>query len=294
MFIKKGYFENSDVFSRIVLMLTVMSASTLIFSSFWYVFTDADIENINNLKVLQFLQSVGMFVLPPFILAWLWSRSPAKNLYFDVKPSVTSILFVVVLLIIAIPGINLLTWLNQQIVLPEYLNHIEQWLLNSEKDAALLTEKLVSVNTISGLLINIFLIAIIPAFGEELFFRGSLFHIFSKGKNKVLVVWITAVIFSAVHFQFYGFIPRLLLGALFGYLLVWGRSLWLPVIAHFINNFIAVVFYYLQYNNYDVPDFDLVGTGSMWWLGILSLIFSAIGIVWIRNRLTRFSQPAIV
>ena len=292
MFIKKVYFQNSDIFTRIVLLLTVMAASTLIFSSFWYIFTDADVENITSLKVLQFLQSVGMFVLPPFVLAWLWSRTPVKSLYLDVIPSTSNIIVTVLLLIIAIPGINLLSWLNQQIALPEFLQGLEQWLLSSEEDAALLTEKLISVDTIGGLLINVMLIAVIPAFGEELFFRGSLFRFFSNPKTKTLAVWITAVIFSAVHFQFYGFIPRLLLGALFGYLLVWGKSLWLPIVAHFTNNFIAVLFYYLQFNNYDVPDFDLVGSGQTWWMGILSLVFSGLSILWLRKNLLHSSQKS--
>jgi membrane protease YdiL (CAAX protease family) len=293
MFIKKGFFENSDIFTRIVLLLIVMSLSTLVFSSFWYIFTDADIENVNSLKVLQLLQSVGMFVIPPFILAWLWSRMPIKSLKLNVIPSATSIFLTFILLIVAIPGINLLSWFNQQIVLPDFLQGLEKWLISSEEEAALLTEKLISVDTVSGLAVNVLLIAVIPALGEELFFRGSLFNIFSNSKSKVLAVWITAVIFSAVHFQFYGFFPRLLLGALFGYLLVWSENLWLPIVAHFTNNFIAVIFYYLQYNDYDVPDLDKVGAGQTWWLGLLSLVFTGFCIVWLRIKLKRPSKSCI-
>lgn len=287
MSIKKTFFENSDIFTRIVLLLIVMMASTLIFSLFWYVFTDANPENISSLKVLQFLQSVGMFVLPPFIIASLLSHKPLKSLYLTVFPSQKNLWITVVAMLVAVPAVNLLSWLNQQVVLPDFLNGLEQWLKSSEEEAASLTEKLVSVDNIKGLIINVLLISVIPAFGEELFFRGSLFGILNSRIGKVLAVWLTAIVFSAVHFQFYGFVPRFFLAVLFGYLLVWGKSLWLPIVAHFVNNFIAVLFYYLKYNNYDVPDLDAAGTAETWWMGVLSMVITAGIIVHLRRNLKK-------
>jgi len=85
----------------------------------------------------------------------------------------------------------------------------------------------------------------------------------------------TAIIFSTIHFQFYGFVPRMLLGAFFGYLLFWSENIWLPIVGHFINNVIAVVFYYLKFNGYKVPDIDSIGFGNTLWTGFAS---GAVGI----------------
>jgi len=182
-------------------------------------------------------------------------------------------------MIIAIPAINLISYLNQLIQLPDFMSSIENWLMQTEEDAADLTEKLVNVTTIGGLMYNMLLIAIVPALGEELFFRGSVMQIINRLKRPVFAIWVTAFIFSAVHFQFYGFIPRFLLGALFGYLLYWSNSMWLPILAHFLNNGLAVVFYYLKYNNYETPDIDTVGTGDTVWLGVLSVVLTIGGII---------------
>ncbi len=284
---KKGLFADADIFVRIVLLITVMLASTVFFSVFWYVLTDADIENINSLKVLQLLQSVGMFVIPPFILAFLWSRTPVKSLHFYIKPTFRHVIITIVLMLLAVPAINLLTWFNQHIVLPDFFHNIENWLISTEESAAELTEKLVNVDNISGLLVNIFLISVIPAFGEELFFRGSVFSIIESWKGKLVAVWLAAIVFSAVHFQFYGFIPRMFLGALFGYLLIWSKSMWLPILAHFVNNYIAVQFYYLKYNDYDVPDIDLIGTEKTWWIGLLSLLATLGCILYLQKSLKK-------
>ncbi len=83
-------------------------------------------------------------------------------------------------------------------------------------------------------------------------------------------IWVSAILFSALHMQFYGFFPRMLLGAFFGYLLLWSGSLWLPIIAHFVNNCVAVIFYYLKFNGIKVVDIEIIGTGETLWLGILS------------------------
>jgi hypothetical protein len=131
----------------------------------------------------------------------------------------------------------------------------------------------------------VFLIAFIPALGEELFFRGALQQIFQNKKNAIMAIWLTAFIFSAIHFQFYGFVPRFLLGAFFGYLLVWSGNLWLPVLAHFANNAIAIVFYYLKYNGFQVVDIDSIGTGNTLWIGCVSGLLALIMIVLFRAKL---------
>jgi membrane protease YdiL (CAAX protease family) len=96
------------------------------------------------------------------------------------------------------------------------------------------------------MLLAVVVIAVLPAIGEELVFRGIIQRELFRGTNNIHVaIWISAAIFSAIHIQFYGFVPRMLLGALFGYLYYWSGNLWMPIIAHFINNGFTVVAMYL-------------------------------------------------
>jgi len=96
------------------------------------------------------------------------------------------------------------------------------------------------------MLFNIFMIAIVAAIGEELIFRGVIQKIFARWTGNIhLAIIITGFLFSLIHLQFYGFFPRWLLGVMFGYLMVWSGTLWLPIFAHFVNNAVAVLVSYL-------------------------------------------------
>ncbi len=133
--------------------------------------------------------------------------------------------------------------------LPESLKFIEEWMKGSEKSAEKITKAFLEVSTLPELLFNVLLIAIIPAIGEELLFRGIIQKLCIDGaKNTHLGVWISAILFSAMHMQFFGFLPRMLMGALFGYLFVWTKNLWVPILAHFINNGVAVIISYMIFN----------------------------------------------
>jgi len=107
------------------------------------------------------------------------------------------------------------------------------------------------------------MIAILPAIGEELLFRGVLQRIFANWtKNIHLGVWIAAILFSAMHMQFYGFLPRMMLGVLFGYLFVWSGSLLLPILCHFINNGSAVIYAYVAGVDQFLEQEDSLGTAE--------------------------------
>ena len=241
-----GLLKESTIFSKLLLLAGVTSFFTLLALLIWTVFSNGDITDINTLKLMQLFQSIGMFVIPPFILSYLWSEKPLRYLQIEKKTKWWNIISVLIIMVIVIPFINLLGEFNQQLVLPKMLAELEAIMKASELQTAKITEQLLNVHSIEGLLFNIFLIALLPALGEELFFRGILQRIFQEWKGATVAIWISAFIFSAIHFQFYGFLPRLLLGAFFGYLLVWSGNLWLPILAHFINNLMAVVFYYLK------------------------------------------------
>jgi membrane protease YdiL (CAAX protease family) len=280
----KRYFENSSLSAKVfqligvffILMLITLLVISLLFQN--------DLTEIGNLKIAQLIQSVGLFVIPPLIMAYLWSSKPLSYLQLNRLPNTKSTLYAIVIMLIAIPFINLLAQLNQEISLPAFMATIEAQMKAAELQIAELTEKMLYVKSLDALAFNILLIAIMPAIGEELFFRGIIQKILSERRNIHLAIWISAFIFSAIHLQFYGFFPRLLLGAFLGYLLFWSGNLWLPIIAHFTNNAVAVVFYYLKFNGVQIFDFETIGSGNTWWLGVISGILVIIGVYFIRKQ----------
>ncbi|MDX1284579.1 MAG: CPBP family intramembrane glutamic endopeptidase, partial [Draconibacterium sp.] len=196
-----------------------------------------DPESLAVLKYFQVVQAIGLFIVPPFILGWLYYGNVVNYLHLNKSFSGSSFILVVILMFFAAPFINFIGELNNNMVFPDWLSGIESWMKNAEENAAALTEAFLNVKTIPGLAFNIFMIAFLPAIGEELLFRGVIQKIFTNmTKNHHWGIWISAILFSALHFQFYGFVPRVILGALFGYMLVWSGSMWLPILGHFFNN----------------------------------------------------------
>jgi membrane protease YdiL (CAAX protease family) len=120
---------------------------------------------------------------------------------------------------------------------------VEQWMREQESAAEALTAQLVAGGDVLLLMSNLFVIALVAAVSEEFFFRGALQRIIGlRVRNRHTAVWLTAFLFSAFHLQFYGFLPRMLLGVFLGYLLVWSGTVWLPVLAHFVNNALVLLF----------------------------------------------------
>lgn len=280
----KGILAQSGAASQLLVLMSFTCFLTISGMIIWTVFMHGNLSDISSMKWLQLIQSVGMFVLPPIGLAYLCSVKPVAFLHFNKKINWIDLLLVVLIMLLVIPFINLVGDLNRQVVLPKIFLGIETWMKTSEEQAAVFTEKLLNVHEIQSLIFNMFLIALIPAMGEELFFRGAVQGVLHRKFNAKIAIWITAIVFSAIHLQFYGFIPRMLLGAFFGYLLFWSENMWLPILAHFTNNVIAVIFYYLKNNGCKLPDLDAVGTGNTWWLGVASGALAIFGFFYLKNR----------
>ena len=138
--------------------------------------------------------------------------------------------------------------------------------------------------------------ALLPAVAEELTFRGVLQRLIQtqtneainrEGKRVHLAIWCTAILFSAIHMQFYGFLPRMLMGALFGYALVWTGSLWIPILMHFTNNAMAVILYFVSLRaGWDIEMMDAIGTNDTLWLGVVSMVITIVGIYAFRRSTT--------
>ncbi|MGI5975813.1 MAG: CPBP family intramembrane glutamic endopeptidase [Paludibacter sp.] len=279
----KGAFSHSKTGSRIIQLTAVALFFMLVFSLLSVWITKGDFSDIKALKLAQFFQSLGMFVIPPFILAYLWSEEPLGYLRINRNPSGEYVLFAVIIMLVAIPAINLLGELNHAIPFPDSLSWLENYLVDMEKKAEDLTVRMLDVDSVGGLLVNIGLIAIVPAVGEELFFRGIIQQVLRINLKSHAAVWITAIIFSTIHFQFYGFIPRVLMGAFLGYLLVWTKNMWVPIIAHFANNAVAVLFYYFKGEG-STFDVENIGKSDTYLIGIVSLIAVLLLIYLFRKR----------
>ncbi|HRC93176.1 MAG: CPBP family intramembrane metalloprotease [Bacteroidales bacterium] len=240
-------------------------------------------DTIGALKFLQIVQTIGMFVVPGFTAAWLFSSHPFGYLGF--KPStVQNFITVAVMMVISIPAINLLASINELIPL-------SGWMVEMERNAEILTEAFLKTDSVGTFLLNLLMIAILPAVGEEVIFRGILQkHLVSATRSRWLGILITAALFSAFHLQFRGFIPRFALGVIFGYLYEWSRSLWLPMLAHFTNNAIAVIAFLLMGSEISVNEIEEVGSlQDIWAIGIVSFLAVALLLRFIWKTNTRQS-----
>ena len=226
---------------------------------------------VTGLKFMQLSNVLGTFILPVLFFAVLVSEDWKKYLYLDKAPGLFSSLSVIVMVVVSQPWINLMVSVNEAMVLPDFLSGIETWMQEKEAGAEHLMDSFMEMNNLGDLLFNILLIGLSAALGEELLFRGLLQPYIQRiSGNRHLAVWVAAILFSGIHFQFYGFLPRMMLGVLFGYLLVWTNSIWLPVLAHFVNNAGAVLATYLFQGSGIGDRIEEVGsTGEDWlWLAI--------------------------
>ncbi|MCH7657074.1 MAG: CPBP family intramembrane metalloprotease [Bacteroidetes bacterium] len=226
----------------------------------------SDFENVRNIAVLkyfQIVQTLGLFVVPPFIIVFFLYGEVWKSLQLKSLPEWHMAIRVILIMIIGLPVINLLAMWNLQIDLPQWLNSVEEWMKAMEETAKKLTDMFLTTDSIGGFLINLLMIAILPAVGEELLFRGILQRFLIEWlRNRHVGVLIASILFSALHLQFFGFFPRLLLGILFGYLFLWSKNLWLPILAHFVNNGVAVIFYFVFGADAVEKEINLIGTES--------------------------------
>lgn len=200
------------------------------------------IEHIEMLKWMNNLSQVSTFLLPVGLYLVIFG---APNAFRTNMPPTILMVFLGVLWMIFSGGVIELSSKLNAMMIPEG-SGLESWLKPTEEKAEQLTYMILNYSGIGSLINTIFCIAIIPAICEELAFRGVLQPLLiGATRNIHLGIWLSAVVFSFFHFQFYGFLPRMILGAMLGYLFVWSGSLWVSVLAHLANNaFAIVVFHY--------------------------------------------------
>jgi membrane protease YdiL (CAAX protease family) len=241
-------------------------------------------KDLTKLKIIQIGSAIGLFLLPPLFLA-LTERIKISAFYNWKKPVLPMLGLVFLLMLFSLPLIELSGIINQKMTLPDFLKPLEAWMRAKEDEAMKMTIAFLTVRNTWDFILNLFMIALLPGIAEELMFRGGIQRSFSRMfRNPHLAIWITAIIFSAIHFQFYGFLPRLLLGALFGYLYYWTKSLWYPMFGHFLNNGYAVCMA-LYFQKHNIPLDKVEETPSFNWYGyVIGLIATVLLLNYLKKQ----------
>ena len=227
------------------------------------------------LRISTVFQDILMWIVPALVTAVVITRNPARMLAVDTLPTLRQVVLAVLLLVVSTPFMSWIIRLNADVHLPESLAPLEQWLRTMEQSAQGVVDAMFDSVSPAAVILNVLIIGVLAGFSEELFFRGALQRILVSSKMSVhAAIWITAFIFSAMHFQFFGFVPRMLLGAGFGYLLWWSGSVWLPMLVHTLNNSVYVVLY--SFTGSGEPE---IAGGTSWGAILLSVVLTALTVV---------------
>jgi membrane protease YdiL (CAAX protease family) len=239
-------------------------------------------EIIFLIRGLQVVQFIGLFLIPTFVCARLFSTGTKKYLGFKRPSNGFYFLIAVLAMIVAIPLVNWLGELNKNVQFPD---GIEDWMKSSEADAAKTVKALLSKHTIKDLILNIIFIAGLAAVGEELLFRGMVQRLLIKMfRNPWPGIIITALLFSAMHMQFYGFLPRFALGILLGAIYWYSGSLWTAILAHFVYDALVIVLVY--FNPEMLKEEQSVTAANIALIGSISFVMVVLLIEWMRKKTT--------
>ena len=221
---------------------------------------------------------IGLIIIP---LLYVWAIEKTNAVTWVTEKSTTiMIVAITTLIVFSFMVINsvFIEW-NANVAFPDFLKEFGDWARERERLAEELTNFFTTFNSTGDFLLGVFVIALLPAIGEELVFRGMLQpEIYRFSGNHHVAIWVSAIIFSAFHMQFFGFVPRVLLGALFGYLYLWSGNLLIPIIAHFVNNGFLVLVMYLHQKGLITTDLDSPEAAS--WYVVLSSTFAFAGLVY--------------
>ncbi|RCH54928.1 hypothetical protein DJ568_10655 [Mucilaginibacter hurinus] len=204
-------------------------------------------EVISALKILLAVgNTIGMFLAPAIFFAYLIMHDGDSYLKPNINFNYFLIPLVLVIMFLFNPVMEIMVNINQQLVLPDFLKGIELWMREQEDAAHKMIQAVLQMNTTGQFISSLIVVGLLPALAEEFLFRGCLQTILQRWTGNIhAAVWVTAILFSALHVQFFGFLPRMMLGVLFGYMVAWSGSIWPAVWAHFINNATAVIATYL-------------------------------------------------
>ena len=218
---------------------------------------ESNIYVLRSLKFIQVLNTIGGFLLPAVLFSKACNKAPSTFIGYATKPSLINILIGIGIMLVSTPLIaNLIHW-NEAYTFPPKLAELEHKLRDMQTSAEQISNAFVKADGIGALLLNMVIIALVPAVCEEFFFRGALMRFLMLCiKNKHVSVWVTALIFSMMHGEFFGLIPRMVLGVFLGYIAWYSGSIWPAVVAHFLNNGLALISIYFKWNTSGIAFLD--------------------------------------
>jgi len=237
-------------------------------------------ENLTKVMLMQVLGTLVMMAVPAFLFARMISKQPLQQLGFNSKINYQQILLVIAIALVGMLLSGGLGTLNKMIPLSKYWE-MKFKLLEDEYEKQVMI--FANMKTLGSYFLSLIMIAILPAIFEELLFRGALQKLLIDWfKQPHIAILITSVLFSAVHFSFYGFLPRMMLGMVLGYLFFYSKNIWLNILMHFINNGVAITAMYIAIKQGESPK-DTMSEGFPLWLGAIALVFT-VGLLMVYKR----------
>lgn len=215
-----------------------------------------------TLVFMQGMVSLGAFVIAPLFYIWRHEQKQFGR-YFGLKNFQQVPAVITVFLVIAFMIVNsvFIEW-NLNFQFPDFMSGFGAWAREKEDTLEQLTQYIITFDSVFYFAFVFLVVAILAGIGEELLFRGLIQRQIHRISGNVHVaIWVSAILFSAFHMQFFGFVPRLLLGAFFGYLYVFSGNLWYAILAHAVNNGLTLIMVYLYQSN--VTDYDIESTESI-------------------------------
>jgi membrane protease YdiL (CAAX protease family) len=295
-----GYLKQSSPSLQFVTFIGIFIGFMLIYGTFLYTgfpalsgYTIEQLQGagatgpkvIGYLKLVQFLYTLVVYLLPALLFGYLSDPSPASWLGLQRKPRLLPMILALLIMYCSLWAVDLSAEWNQHWEVPASMRQMEE-----QADA--LVERMLQMPRFTDLLINLLLIAVLPALGEELFFRGVMQRLIIQIiKLPWLGVLITAILFSAIHMQLLGFVPRVLLGFLLGAIYLVSGNLWLSIIGHFLVNGIQVVAAYLYQVKVIEDDPTKTGTTS-WYIALISALVT-LSLLWVLHKRTKLPDQQI-
>ncbi len=293
----KGAFVNISPFVKLLLIFLIALTSSVVltflisalaipftglseFSSFY-----TGSASNGYLKFIQVVQGFSVFIIPSFFAAFLFSPNPINWLGFK-RINFILVVLSVMIFVVCQPLVSHLAELNSEIILPKIFSPIENWMHDTENLARELVFRLLDTRHPVIIGFNIIMIAVVPAIGEEMLFRGSIQPVMAAWlKRNHAAIWITAFLFSAMHVQFLTFLPRFILGAILGYLFLYGKSLWLPIAGHFTNNLLSLlIFYFYRFRKPGLNPLDPQTDNYNIWMVTASIILVTVLLYYLKQR----------
>ena len=280
--------KKTNKLERIFLLAALLVFGLIIGSVLGVIFpivTGSDIMGLNSLRFMQISSQIFTFVLPPIIYALLIKENPFKALGFN-KTTIMWLFLGVAMMYAILPLNSVFAEWNANIKFPESMTDFERLLQDMQERVTEIMEKFVNVTSIGGLILNLFMIAGLAALGEELLFRSIIqTSLIKVCKNAHIGIIIASAIFSIIHMEFYGLLPRFVLGMLLGYMYYYSRSIWIPIAMHFANNGTIVFLYYL--NNIGTTNIDVEGFGKTNIFVLILSIIAMVALFWFTIKLNK-------